>query len=118
MKYILLIYNNEKAWTELPQAEQHAIFGEYMGFTADLKKAGQYVGGEPLEPSTTATTVKLERGKTIHVDGPFAETKEQLGGYYIVDCKNLDEAIAWAAKIPDVKHGGLCEVRPLMVIPS
>jgi hypothetical protein len=88
-----------------------------MAFTAELAKIGKLVGGEALEPTATATTVRVRNGKSVKTDGPFAETKEQLGGYYIIDVKDLDEAMAWAAKIPDVTTGSV-EIRPVMVIPQ
>jgi len=97
-------------------AAQHGeIFQEYHTFTQDLTKSGKNKGGAPLEQSTTATTVRVRNGKTVVTDGPFAETKEQLGGYYIVEAKDLDEAISIAAKIPGAKHGSI-EVRPIMKI--
>ncbi|WAS93168.1 YciI family protein [Nannocystis punicea] len=116
MKYIILIYSSEKAFNALPEQKQHQIFGEYRTYTEELTRAGALCGGEALQPSTTATTVRITEGRTIHVDGPFAETKEQLGGYYIVECADLDGALAWAAKVPEVVHGlGSAEVRPVMV---
>lgn len=116
MKYMLMIYSNEKAWQKLPEADQGRIYGEYMAYTAEMKRTGVWIAGDALQPSTTATCVRSQSGKPIHVDGPFAETKEQLGGYYIVECKDLDDALAWAAKVPEVVHElGSTEVRPVMV---
>lgn len=112
MEYLLLIYSNEKSWDAMPQAEVGAIYGEYMAFTEDIKKKGNYKGGNPLQPTTTATTVRVQGGKTLTTDGPFAETKEQLGGYYLVEAKDLDEAIALAARIPSARMGSI-EVRPI-----
>ena len=112
MEYLLLIYENEKVWETMPQAEQGAIFGEYMAFTEDIKKKGSYKGGNQLQPTTTATTVRVKGGKTLATDGPFAETKEQLGGYYLVEAKDLDEAIAIAGRVPAAKTGSI-EVRPI-----
>ncbi len=112
MEYLLLIYETEKAWETMPDAEKGAIFGEYMGFTEGIKKSGNYKGGNPLQPTSTATTVRVKGGKTLTTDGPFAETKEQLGGYYLVDAKDLDEAIAIAARIPAARSGAI-EVRPI-----
>ncbi|HEX7614648.1 MAG TPA: YciI family protein [Thermoanaerobaculia bacterium] len=112
MEYLLLIYENEKTWDTMPEAERGAMFGEYMAFTEDIKKKGQYKGGNPLKPTATATTVRVKGGKTIATDGPFAETKEQLGGYYLVEAKDLDEAIALAARIPGARTGSI-EVRPI-----
>ena len=113
MEYILLIYSSEADGKKMSAAEGHQIFQEYMTFTQDLTKAGKNKGGAPLEQTTTATTVRVRNGKTVVTDGPFAETKEQLGGYYLVEAKDLDEAISIAAKIPGAKHGSI-EVRPIM----
>ncbi len=113
MEYILLIYNSETEGKKRPEAENQQINQEYMSFTEDLTKSGKNKGGNPLEPTTTATTVRVRNGKTIVTDGPFAETKEQLGGYYLVEAKDLDEAISIAARIPGSKHGSI-EVRPIM----
>jgi hypothetical protein len=108
MRYLLLIYENEAT---TPQDE--AEFGKWMKYTEDLKASGCLRGGDALQPTSTATTVRVKNGKVITTDGPFAETKEQLGGYYMVDCKDLDEAIKWASKIPSVGRGPV-EVRPVM----
>jgi hypothetical protein len=116
MKYLLLIYDNEAAFASLPEAEQGQIFGEYMDYSKRIKKSGNYVGGEALEPISTATTVRVKGGKTLTTDGPFAETREQLGGYYLVEAKDLDEAIALAAGIPGARTGCV-EVRPIMPTP-
>jgi hypothetical protein len=116
MKYLLLIYENEAAFAKIPEAEQGKIFEEYMTYTRNIKKGGQYIGGEALEPVATATTVRVKNGKTVTTDGPFAETKEQLGGYYLVEAKNLDEAIQLAAGIPASRTGSI-EVRPIMPTP-
>ena len=112
MEYLLLIYSNEKTWEAMPKAELGAVYGEYMAFTEDIKATGNYKGGNPLQPTTTATTVRVQGGKTLTTDGPFAETKEQLGGYYLVEAKDLDEAIALAARIPSARMGSI-EVRPI-----
>lgn len=85
----------------------------YFAFTNETREAGVYVGGEALQPTATATTVQVRDGKTLTTDGPFAETKEQMGGYYMIDVENLDEAIQWAAKIPGAAHGSI-EVRPIL----
>ncbi len=113
MEYLLLIYNSEADGKKMSAAEQGEIHQGYMAFTQDLTKSGKNKGGNPLEQSTTATTVRVRNGKTVVTDGPFAETKEQLGGYYLVEAKDLDEAISIAAKIPGAKHGSI-EVRPIM----
>jgi hypothetical protein len=93
------------------------VFGGYMTFTEEVKSAKVMLGGEALQPCATATTVRVRDGKTLTTDGPFAETKEQLGGFYLLDCKDLDEAIRWAAKIPGATYGSI-EIRPVMLIPQ
>lgn len=117
MKYMLLIYEDEKGWANLSQAESGKIFGEYMQFTEAIKGSGNYQAGAPLQPTTTATSVRVRDGKRLVTDGPFAETREQLGGYYLIEAKNLDEAIGIAARIPSVRAGTI-EVRPIMEIPA
>ena len=117
MQYMLLIYENEALVANRTEAEQGAIMEGYFAFTQKIQAAGAYVAGDPLLETTTATTVRVRDGETTHTDGPFAETKEHLGGYYIVDCNNLDEALGYAAEIPTAAHGSV-EVRPIMVIPS
>jgi hypothetical protein len=113
MRYMLLIYTQESVEVEAPPAEQEAIMNAYFAFSNEVREAGAMLGGEALQPTTTATTVRVREGKTLTADGPFAETNEQLGGYYMLDCPNLDEAIAWASKIPGAKHGSV-EIRPLV----
>ena len=115
MKYALLIYTSETEENKMTEAEQQANFGAYFAFTNEISEAGVNLGGEALMPTAMSTTVRVQNGKTLTTDGPFAETKEQLGGFYLVDCKDLDEAIAYAAKIPGASHGSV-EVRPLMEI--
>jgi hypothetical protein len=117
MEYLLLIYGNEKGWETMAKAELDAVYGEYTAFTESIRKSGNYKGGNPLQPTTTATTVRVRGGKTLSTDGPFAETKEQLGGYYLVEAKDLDEAIGIAARIPSSRTGSV-EVRPIMEIPG
>src|SRR5262245_21532733 len=114
MKYLLLIYQDEGSWLGLSEAEQGKLFEEYMTYTRNIKKDGNYLGGEALQPVATATTVRVRNGKTMTTDGPFAETSEQLGGYYLVEAKDLDEAISLARRIPAARHGSV-EVRPIMV---
>lgn len=111
MQYMLLIYGEE--------ANQDPSDGDlkpWMDYSAALQEAGCFVAGAGLLPTETATTVRVRAGETLTLDGPFAETKEQLGGYYLVDCKDLDEALSWAARIPNV-HKGSVEVRPTMAPP-
>src|SRR5690242_8891778 len=100
MRYLLLIYTNETTDQNASQEQQAAVMEEYNAYTADLNKSGAMVAGEALQPTSTATTVRVRDGKTATTDGPFAETKEQLGGYYLVNAKDLNEAIQWAAKLP------------------
>ena len=113
MKYMLLIYHNEAESAKMSPEQLQTQMQEYFAFTQEAQQSGLMGGGEALQPTAMATTVRVQDGKTISTDGPFAETKEQLGGFYIFDCANLDEAIEWAAKIPDAQ-GGSIEVRPLM----
>lgn len=115
MKYMLLIYEAERNWTAMPPAESAAIHGEYMAFTHDLKASGQFKAGDALQSVHTATTVRVRDGKVTTTDGPFAETREQLGGFYIVDAKDLDEAVKMAQRIPAVRVGSI-EIRPVMEI--
>ena len=116
MKYLLLIYENEASFAGLSEADQGKIFEEYMDYSRRIRKSGNYVGGEALQPVATATTVRVKGGKTVTTDGPFAETREQLGGYYLVEAKDLDEAIELAAGIPGSRTGSI-EVRPNMPTP-
>jgi hypothetical protein len=113
MQYLLLIYDDEKIWASMPKDENGKMFAEYNTFTQDLIKSGKHKAGEALQPTHTATTVRVRSGKITTTDGPFAETKEQLGGFYLVEADNLDDAIAIAAKIPSARIGSI-EVRPLM----
>lgn len=114
MRYILLIYSDEKAIEGKSQEEMAAEFGAWSGYTEELRKSEKMLGGEALEPTMTATTVRAAESRTITSDGPFAETKEQLGGYYVIDANDLDEAIEWAVKMPHIAQGGTVEVRPVM----
>jgi hypothetical protein len=113
MQYLLLIYLEESRWKEVGDAEQQKIYQQYRDLVADLQKAGKYLGGHELQPTSTATTVRLRNGKKSVTDGPFAETKEQLGGYFLVEAKDLDEAMAMAARIPSATTGSI-EVRPVV----
>jgi hypothetical protein len=116
MKYMCLIYG-DSMWHERPEAEKAAAVREYLRFTDDIKKSGHYVAGDPLQPAHTARRLSVRSGKVESTDGPFAETKEQLGGYYIVEAQNMDEAAAIAVRIPGAKIGYI-EVRPILTIPS
>ena len=112
-RYIALIYTDEtREATQTPE-DMGKTMAAYNAFTEAVRKAGVYEGGEPLEGTNLATTVRVRNGQRQTTDGPFAETKEQLGGYYLLKCKDLDEAIEWAAKIPASEYGSI-EVRPLM----
>ncbi len=113
MRYLCLIYENEKAWESKPQAELEAVMGEYFAFTEDIRSSGKLVAGEALQPTPTATTVRVRNGKISTTDGPYVETKEQLGGFYLIDAKDLNEAIQVASKIPGARDGGV-EVRPVI----
>jgi hypothetical protein len=112
MRYALLICGDESAMSAASPAEAEASFGEYMKFGEDMTKRGVLTGGERLRPTTDATTVQVRDGEVLTSDGPFAETKEQIGGFYLVDCKDLDEAIEIASKIPGARSGSI-EVRPV-----
>jgi hypothetical protein len=114
MNYLLLIYENEKVWDQMSDAEKGKGFEEYSEFSQSIVKSGHFKAGDALQPTATATTVRVKDGKVMTTDGPFAETREQLGGYYLVDAKDLDEAIAIAARIPSARWGSI-EVRPVMV---
>ena len=112
MQYLLPIYGDEKAWFDLPQAELQKGYQAYMDFTKDIMALGCMLAGSELKPITTGSTVRVKNGKTFTTDGSFAETKEQLGGYYLIDVPALDDALAWAAKCTG-SWGGSIEVRPL-----
>jgi hypothetical protein len=114
MQYMCLIYDDENTWDNLPEDERNAVFGEYGSFTESIKGSGNYVAGDALQPTSTATTVRIRDGKTLVTDGPFAETKEQLGGYYLVEAKDVDEALKIAERIPSARYGSI-EVRPVVV---
>ena len=113
MQYLILIYSDEKAEASATKDEIEAWMGEYWAYTEAMDKAGVRKGGEALQPTATATTVQVRDGKKVTTHGPFAETKEQLGGYYLIECPNLDEAIEWAARCPGARVGSI-EVRPVM----
>jgi len=117
MEYMILIYADEGAWAGLDERQLKAAYGEYMTYTQELIKSGVMKGGSELKPVSTATTVRVRGGKVLTTDGPFAETKEQLGGYYLIDVPHLDDAVKWASKCPGAKHG-TCEVRPLNPSPE
>ena len=116
MQYMLLIYDDESAWQRMSKEEADGLMGEYFAYTDELRERGAFVEGAPLQPTATATTVRIREGEQLVTDGPFAETKEQLGGYYLIDCDTLDEAIEWAGKVPSARLGSI-EVRPVMEVP-
>ena len=113
MKYMLLIYDNEQAWAKLNEPEQRQVYGEYMQFTEDIKASRNYLAGAQLHPIATASSVRVRNGKELVTDGPFAETHEQLGGYYLIEAKDLDEATKIASRIPSARYGTV-EVRPVV----
>ena len=113
MKYLCLIYENEKQWETMPKDQADGVMGEYFSFTDDIRKSGHYVAGEALQPTPSATTVRVRNGKISTTDGPFAETKEQLGGFYLIDARDLNDAIQVAARIPSARWGSV-EVRPVV----
>jgi len=115
MLYMLLIYANEREWAGYSEAEQAAVMRGHDRLEADLRQVGKYRGCGALEPTGSATTVRVRGGKTMVTDGPFAETKEQFGGYYLVDAKDLDDAMAIAARIPTASNGSI-EVRPVAIL--
>jgi hypothetical protein len=117
MRYLCLIYGEEAGREDTGPEEMQKIMDAYNAFGKEAADRGVLLGGEALENTSTATTVRVRNGETLTTDGPFAETKEQLGGYYLLDCKDLDEAIEMAAKIPGSWHGSV-EVRPIWEIPS
>ena len=113
MKYLLLIYGSEANAAKGPPDE--SVIKEYVAVADSLRQRGQYLAAERLQPSSTATTVRVKDGKTLTTDGPFAETKEQLGGFYFIEAKDLDEAVAYAARLPAARSGSV-EVRPIFAM--
>jgi hypothetical protein len=120
MRYMLLVYSKEQDMARMSQEENDKIVAGHWAVMEETAKRGIFRGAEPLKPTSTATTVRTQGGKPLITDGPFAETKEQLAGYYILDCKDLDEAIGWAAKIPTACQGGegCIEIRPIVAVPQ
>jgi hypothetical protein len=113
MRYMLLIIGDESRYADMSPEEQAAQLGRWSEYTQALVDAGAFVAGDGLQTSSTATTLRVENGERVLTDGPFAETKEQVGGFYTINCKDLDEAIEWAAKLPSAE-GGITEIRPVM----
>ena len=114
MQYLLLIYGAEGQWDSRAGEEQQAIYQEYSALTTDLREQGKLISANELQPTSTATTVTVHDGEPIVTDGPFAETKEALGGYYLIEADSLDEALEWAARIPSARDGSI-EVRPVVM---
>ena len=114
MQYLLLIYRNEAQQGQMAPADHQKLLAEYSAYTQSIVQSGHFKAGDGLQPTKTATTVRVREGKTLKTDGPFAETREQLGGYYLVEAKDLDAAIALAARIPGARDGSI-EVRPVMI---
>jgi hypothetical protein len=114
MKYMLLVYSDENAWTE---SEQNQCYTESLELTRQLEANGQYLGAAPLQPISSATSVRVRQGKQLVTDGPFAETREQLGGYFLIDARDLNEAINIAGRIP-AAHKGTIEIRPVVELPG
>jgi hypothetical protein len=113
MQYLILIADNEKQWESYSETQLGAVMQEFASYSEELKRGGHYRLGQQLQPSTTATTLRTIAGKLETIDGPFAETKEQLGGFYLIDAKDLDQALALARRCPGHKYGSV-EVRPLV----
>jgi hypothetical protein len=117
MQYMLLIYGDEAEMARRPEAEARAVTAEYMAFTGDIRDSGNLVDGARLQTTGSATSVRVRDGETLVTDGPFAETKEQLGGFYLIEADDVDDAIAIAARIPGARHGTI-EVRPIAPMPA
>jgi hypothetical protein len=113
MQYLLMCHFDETLWNELPESQRDGVMHEYDQWVQHLVKTGRYRAGAKLQPTSTATTVREKHGKPVITDGPYAETKEQLGGYHLLECNNLDEALSFATRIPTLRVGGTIEVRPL-----
>ena len=114
MQYLLLIYRSEAELSRMEAAERQKMTADYGAFTQSIVQSGHFKAGDGLQPTTTATTVRVRDGKILTTDGPFAETREQLGGYYLIEARDLDAAIGIAARIPGAKDGSI-EVRPIMI---
>jgi len=112
VKFLALIYSDESAWDSLGDADRSSMIEQYMAFSRDAEAAGVMLGGAELAPTRSATTVRVREGQTAVTDGPYAEAKEALGGYYLFECESFDEALDWSARIPGAQHGAI-EVRPV-----
>jgi len=113
VKFVLLLYGDESAWADMSPEDMKRSMDAYEAFDRELKAAGAFVAGEGLEATGTATTVRLRDGEPLVTDGPFAETREHLGGFYVLECKDRDEAVSWALKVPDLAEGSV-EIRPVI----
>jgi hypothetical protein len=116
-QYMLLIYDDPSVWQSMSEEESNAVMGEYFAYTQELRDAGAYVTGDALQPTETAKSIRVREGERLTTDGPFAETKEALGGYYLIEAETDEEAHDWAAKIPSARYGTI-EVRPVVVFPE
>ena len=114
MKYLLLLYGDENRWADMSPEDAAESMRVWSAYGQALIDAGAYLGGEGLQPTAAATTVRIRNAEVVHTDGPFAETREQLGGFYLLECPDLDAALSWAAKVPGLPEGGSVEVRPVM----
>jgi hypothetical protein len=114
MKFLLLLYGDESRWAGMTPEETAEDMKRWGAFYEELMGAGAFVAGEALEPTTSATSVRIQAGEAVHTDGPFAETREQLGGFYLLDCPDREAALGWAAKVPDLGEGGCVEVRAVI----
>jgi hypothetical protein len=117
MQYLLMLYADETGWSKMTKAQQEQGYAAYMAYTEALKKAGAWVGSNRLQPVSAATTVRVADSKSHVLDGPYIESKEQLGGYYLIDVPDLDSALSWAARCPGASHGTI-EVRPVWALPA
>jgi hypothetical protein len=115
MEYMLFIYTDEKQWARLSESERESITEEYFGLTREMSENGVYVAGAPLQPTSTSSTVRVRDDELLVVDGPFTETKEQLGGYFLIEADSIEEARRWAAKVPAARYGSI-EVRPVLPV--
>jgi hypothetical protein len=113
MRYVLLLYGDESQWTDASPEDIQRAMDAYQAFDAEVTKSGAYVAGEGLEATNAATTLRYRDKEAVLSDGPFAETREALGGFYVLECRDLDEAVAWAKKVPEV-YDGAVEIRPVM----
>jgi hypothetical protein len=114
MRYVAFIHADEERWEALPDGERQEIYGRYRAFSEETRASGKVVEGDELQPTSTATTVRVQDGEVVVTDGPFAELREQIGGYFVLDCDSIDEAVELAARIPGAAHGAV-EVRPAYV---